>query len=104
MYLFAFIALLVAIAIAFAVRAHREGRFNFRPVLKRATTWLGLLTLAQGGAVLAFSQAPQEWKNSLPESLPGYLLVGMMVLGAITPVANSIAQRAGVSAAKDPQE
>lgn len=89
------ILILAALAIAafFAIRAHREGRWNVRPVLKRATTWLGLLTVAQGGALLAYSQAPEEWKEILPASLRGYLLIGMMVLGALTPVANSIAQR-----------
>ena len=68
-------------------------RFDFSGVMARASTWLGLLTLAQGGAMIAFSQAPEEWKNALPASLGGYLLIGMMVTGALTPIATSFKQK-----------
>ena len=89
-----FVLLLVAVAVFFAVRAHREGRWNWRGVHRRATTILGVLVLAQGGAVLAYSQAPEKWQDALPDALPGFLPVGMMVLGALSAVANSIKQKA----------
>lgn len=89
--------ILIAIAIAgfFAWRAHKERRLDVKGVLTRATTWLGLLSLAQGGALIAYNQAPEEMKAQLPPNIAGYLLVGMMVLGALTPVANSIVQKWG---------
>lgn len=68
-------------------------RFNFRGWAARISTWLGLLTLAQGGAMIAFSQAPPEWKAMLPPNIGGYLLYGMMAAGALTPIASSFKQK-----------
>lgn len=68
-------------------------RFNWTRWWARVSTWLGLLTAAQGGAMIAFSQAPPEWKALMPDALGGYLLIGMMVTGALTPVATSFKQR-----------
>lgn len=68
-------------------------RFDFSGVMARASTWLGLLTLAQGGAMIAFSQAPPEWKAQLPAYVGGYLLIGMMLTGAATPIATSFKQK-----------
>ena len=68
-------------------------RFDFAGIMARISTWLGLLTLAQGGAMIAFSQAPQEWKDALPHNLGGWLLIGMMATGALTPIATSFKQR-----------
>lgn len=68
-------------------------RWDFAGMLARISTWLGLLTLAQGGAVIAYSQAPEEWKAALPDSVGGYLLIGMMLTGALTPVATSFRQK-----------
>lgn len=68
-------------------------RWDFRRVLARISTWLGLLTLAQGGAALAYTQAPPEWQAMLPAAVGGWLLVGMMVTGALTPVATSFRQK-----------
>lgn len=69
-------------------------RFDWSKWWARASTWLGILTTAQGGAMIAFSQAPQEWKDALPENIGGYLLMGMMLTGALTPVATSFRQKA----------
>ena len=68
-------------------------RFDWSRWWARASTWLGILTTAQGGAMIAFSQAPQEWRAALPVNLGGYLLIGMMLTGALTPVATSFKQR-----------
>lgn len=68
-------------------------RFDFHGVAARFSTWLGLLTLAQGGAVIAYGQAPAEWRDALPAMLGGYLLIGMMVTGALTPIATSFKQK-----------
>lgn len=69
-------------------------RFDFYGVMARLSTWLGLLTLAQGGAMIAFSQAPPEWKALLSPNVGGYLLIGMMATGALTPIATSFKQKA----------
>lgn len=95
MYVLLMILIAVAIAGFFAWRAHKERRLDVKGVLTRATTWLGLLTLGQGGALLAYNQAPDEMTPQLPPNIAGYLLIGMMVLGALTPVANSIVQKWG---------
>lgn len=68
-------------------------RFDWGKWWARASTWLGLLTTAQGGAVIAYSQAPQEWRDALPANVSGYLLMGMMLTGALTPVATSFKQK-----------
>lgn len=68
-------------------------RFDWSRWWARLSTWLGILTLAQGGAMIAFSQAPPEWKAVLPDYVGGYLLIGMMVTGALTPVATSFKQK-----------
>lgn len=68
-------------------------RFDFYGVMAKISTWLGLLTLAQGGAMIAFSQAPPEWKALLPDRIGGFLLIGMMACGALTPVASSFKQK-----------
>lgn len=91
--LYALIFLALAVAAFFAHRAWRDGRWSVAGVTRRATTWLGLLVLAQGGAVLAYNSAPDAWKAALPENLSGYLLIGMMVLGALNGVASSIRQK-----------
>lgn len=87
-----FIALCFSAAAFFVWNARREGRLNFRGVMRRASTILGLLTAFQGGAILAYSQAPPEWQSALPEWLPGYALVGMMMCGGFTALATSINQ------------
>lgn len=76
-------------------------RFDFYGVMARLSTWLGLLTLAQGGAMIAFSQAPPEFKASLPPNVGGYLLIGMMVAGALTPIASSFKQKSQVKPSLD---
>lgn len=68
-------------------------RWDFAGVMARISTWLGLLTLAQGGAMVAYSQAPAEWQAALPEYVGAALLVGMMVTGALTPIATSFRQK-----------
>jgi len=68
-------------------------RWDFAGVMARISTWLGLLTLAQGGAVVAYSQAPAEWQAALPDQVGGWLLIGMMVTGALTPIATSFKQK-----------
>lgn len=68
-------------------------RFDWTGLWRRLSTWLGLLTLAQGGAMIAFSQAPPEWKALLPNAVGGWLLIGMMLTGALTPIATSFKQR-----------
>lgn len=67
-------------------------RFDWTGLWRRLSTWLGLLTLAQGGAMIAFAQAPAEWKAMLPNAVGGYLLLGMMLTGALTPIATSFKQ------------
>lgn len=91
MYLFIITAL--AVAGFFVWRAHREGRLDFRGWLRRASTWLGMLSLAQGGAMLAYSQADPTIKDALPPRVAGFLLIGMMLCGALTAVATSIQQK-----------
>lgn len=76
-------------------------RFDFYGVMARLSTWLGLLTLAQGGAMIAFSQAPPEWKALLPPNVGGYLLMGMMAAGALTPIASSFKQKSQVKPPPD---
>lgn len=68
-------------------------RWNFTAWARRMSTWLGLLTLAQGGAMVAYAQAPPAWQALLPDSLIVWLLGGMMVTGALTPIATSFKQR-----------
>lgn len=89
---FLFIAASLIVAAFFAVRAHREGRLDLRGVMRRASTILGMLTVFQGGAILAFNQAPDSWQTQLPEWLPGYALIGMMLCGGFTALATSIRQ------------
>lgn len=91
--LYMLIAIVLAVAIAIAVRAHAEGRLDLTGIFRRASTWLGLLTAAQGSAILAFNAAPPEFKAGLSPALAGYLLIGMMVCGALTGLATSIQQR-----------
>lgn len=92
MYMILLVVLAIAAAAAFAIRAHRDGRLDAGALLRRASTILGLLTLAQGGAILAYNQAPASIQQQLPDAVAGYLLVGMMLCGALTPVATSIRQ------------
>lgn len=93
MYLYLFIAAVLAVAGFLAWRAAREGRLDLRGVVRRASTWLGLLSVAQGGAVLGYNQAPASFQSALPDYLGGYLLVGMMLCGALTGLATSIQQK-----------
>ena len=90
-----YLMILIALAAAglFAYRAHREGRFDGRGVFRRASTLLGLLSLAQGGAIIGYNSAPAHIQQQLPDTIAGYLLVGMMLCGALTAVATSIQQR-----------
>lgn len=92
MYLFLFIALVIVAAFVLAVHAHKQGRLDLGSLLSRASTILGLLTLAQGGAILAYNQAPPSFQAQIPEAIAGYFLVGMMLCGALTPLATSIRQ------------
>lgn len=93
MMLYLFIAIAVLVAALVAWNAHREGRLDLTGLFRRASTWLGILTAAQGGAILAFNTAPPEFKAGFPPSLAGYLLVGMMLCGAATGVATSVQQK-----------
>lgn len=90
---FLFIAIVFSAAGFFAWRASAEGRLDFRGVMRRASTILGLLTVFQGGAIVAFSQAPPAWQSQLPDWLPGYALIGMMLCGGFTALATSIQQK-----------
>lgn len=78
-----------------------KNRFDFYGVMARLSTWLGLLTLAQGGAMIAFSQAPPEFKAALPPNVGGYLLIGMMIAGALTPIASSFKQKSQIKSPPD---
>lgn len=91
--LFMFIAASITVAAIFAVRAHREGRLDLSGIMGRASTILGMLTVFQGGAILAFNQAPDSWQAQLPDWLPGYALIGMMLCGGFTALATSIRQQ-----------
>lgn len=93
MLMFLFITIVLLAAAYFVWRAHKEGRLDLRVLLRRVSTLLGLLTLGQGGAIIAYNQAPPSFQEQLPPTISGYLLVGMMLCGALTPVATSITQR-----------
>lgn len=88
-----FVTAVFLVAVFFAARAHKEGRWNFRDVGKRATTWIGLANTAAGSAILVWSSAPDDMKVGPASNLGGWLLIGMMVLGVLVMVANSIQQK-----------
>lgn len=68
-------------------------KFDFTKVMKRASTWLGILTTMQAGVAAAFVASPQEWKQSFPDWFGLALLIGSMVTGALVPLATSYQQK-----------
>ena len=69
-------------------------RFDWTGLWSRVSTWMSILTVAQGGAAAAFVAAPQEWRDAFPGWLGVALLCGSMATGAMVPVATSYLQKA----------
>lgn len=71
----------------------KDKKFDFTKVMKRASTWLGILTTMQAGVAAAFMASPQEWKQSFPDWIGLALLIGSMMTGALVPLATSYQQK-----------
>lgn len=68
-------------------------RFDFDGVLKRLSTWLGVLAGATGGAAAAYIALPADWQAHYPVALAKGMAMTSVLCGFLTPVATSFRQK-----------
>lgn len=53
----------------------------------KISTWVGVLQTAFGAAVVTWTQLPPEMRTEIPRSVIGWVGIGVLFFGFITPLA-----------------